>query len=120
MTGDMGKRIKQAREAEKLTQAQLAKKSGVTQPTISDIEKGVAKSTRHIVKIALALRRRPQYLMYGTPPELLSEGDWPFSTPRHLYENLSGKAKAKIDEYIADLVLVEGTTPPRKSGDAAA
>lgn len=120
MTGDMGKRIKKAREAEKLNQAQLARRVGVTQPTISDLETGEAKSTKHIVKIALALRRRPQWLLYGTPPEMVSEGDWPFSTPRHHYEALSDKANAKIDEYIADRVLVEGTQPHRKSDGAAA
>lgn len=39
---------------------------------------------------------------------------------KRIKKALSDKAKAKIDEYIADRVLVEGTQPHRKSDGAAA
>lgn len=119
MREHMGTRVRRARKAEGLSQEQLAKKVGVTQPTISDIEKGIAKTTRIVVVLAQALRRRPQWLEFGTGPEMLSEGDWPFSTPRQEYEALSRKAKAKIDEFIADQAALEGRPPPRKSDRAA-
>lgn len=53
----MGYRIKEFREALKMTQEELAKKSGVSRGTISAIENGHAKetTTKTLVKIARAL-----------------------------------------------------------------
>ncbi len=51
--------IKSIRTAEKLTQKDLAKRSGLTQANISNIEKGIAKPTvDSLKKIADALGKR--------------------------------------------------------------
>lgn len=53
----MGYRIKEFRESLKMTQEELAKKSGVSRGTISAMENGVSKetTTKTLVKIARAL-----------------------------------------------------------------
>ncbi len=72
----VGERVKKARKAEKLNQTQLSKKAGIAQSTLSALERGHNTTTKAIVALAIALRRRPQWLQHGTPPELVSEGDW--------------------------------------------
>ena len=53
----MGYRIKEVREAAKMTQAELAAKSGVSRGTISALENGTmrATTTKTLVLLALAL-----------------------------------------------------------------
>ena len=53
----MGYRIKEYREAIKMTQEELARKSGVSRGTISAMENGSSRatSTKTLVKIARAL-----------------------------------------------------------------
>ena len=53
----MGYRIKEFRESLKMTQEELAEKSGVSRGTISAMESGVSKetTTKTLVKIARAL-----------------------------------------------------------------
>lgn len=67
---DMGKtfgeRVRLARKALKLTQAQLGKKAGLSQTTIGDIERGRNDGSKEIVPLAKALNRTPDYLLYGT------------------------------------------------------
>jgi transcriptional regulator with XRE-family HTH domain len=56
--------LKEWRTLRGLTQAELAKKAGVTQPTISDIETGVSKSVTFDVleRLARALDVHPGQL----------------------------------------------------------
>lgn len=53
----MGYKIKELREALRMTQAELAEKSGVSRGTISALENGVERTTttKTLLKIALAL-----------------------------------------------------------------
>ena len=53
----MGYRIKEVREARKMTQEELSDKSGVSRGTISALENGTvrATTTKTLVKIAQAL-----------------------------------------------------------------
>lgn len=53
----MGYKIKEAREALKMTQAELCKKSGISRGTISALENGTARATssKTLIKIARAL-----------------------------------------------------------------
>lgn len=53
----MGYKIKETREAMRMTQAELCKKSGVSRGTISALENGTARATssKTLVKIARAL-----------------------------------------------------------------
>lgn len=62
-------RVKHLRTKLKLTQPKLAEKAGVTQSTISNIEKGIRKRPREIVRIAEALRVNPQWLETGKGSE---------------------------------------------------
>lgn len=64
---ERGKRIVAMRKAKKLTQVELARRSGLSQPTISDLETGktqeVGAST--LLRIAAVLETNPAYLMSG-------------------------------------------------------
>ena len=53
----MGYRIKEEREAKKMTQEELAEKSGVSRTTISALENGTMRNTgsKTLLKIANAL-----------------------------------------------------------------
>lgn len=63
----MADRIKQARLAKGLNQAQLAKLAGISQATVSEIETGTSKEPAaiHIWNIAQALRKPFRYLLTG-------------------------------------------------------
>lgn len=65
-------RLKQARKFAGLTQRALAEKAGITQATVSDLERGLARSSVHLVKMAIICGVRPQWLAEGsgemTPP----------------------------------------------------
>lgn len=58
-----------------LTQAQLAKNAKVSQPTISDYERGITTQPRadELMRIAAVLKTTPEYLINGTGPEQLSD-----------------------------------------------
>lgn len=66
----VGERVRRAREAEGLTQEQLAAKAGVTQNTISNLERGFTSTSRELPAIARALRRNLAWLTRGDGPEL--------------------------------------------------
>jgi transcriptional regulator with XRE-family HTH domain len=51
----LGDNLKSIRKAKKMTQKELAQKSGVKQSVISDLETGNAKSTGSILELANAL-----------------------------------------------------------------
>jgi len=67
-TKDIGKRLRQAREAADLTQPQLAELAGVSQALISALERGVRKQSRSVVRLADALGVRPEWLSDGDGP----------------------------------------------------
>lgn len=52
---ELGKRLRDARNARELTQKDLARKSGVSQATISDIERGRNESSKELPALAKAL-----------------------------------------------------------------
>lgn len=65
--GGTGTRLQHARKLRGLTQVELAKAAGVTQASISDLERGESKSFRGatLVAIAQALKVRPDWLATG-------------------------------------------------------
>lgn len=65
----IGERLKWAREQRRLTQAALAKKAGVSQGTIGNIESGARDRPRDLLQIARALQASPDWLETG-------KGDW--------------------------------------------
>lgn len=60
-----GERIRKLRDHRGLTQKALAKKAGVSQGTIGNLEAGIRKNPRALLAIAEALRTTPQWLESG-------------------------------------------------------
>lgn len=61
----LGENLKKLRKAKKMTQKELAQKSGVKQSVISDLETGNAKSTGSILELANALGVTAEELKKG-------------------------------------------------------
>ncbi len=61
----LGENLKTIRKAKKMTQKELAQKSGVKQSVISDLETGNAKSTGSIIELANALGVTAEELRKG-------------------------------------------------------
>ncbi|HEM7798268.1 LexA family protein [Acinetobacter baumannii] len=68
----LGENLKAIRKAKKMTQKELAQKSGVKQSVISDLETGNAKSTGSILELANALGVTAEELKKGVVGELVS------------------------------------------------
>ncbi|WP_440590609.1 XRE family transcriptional regulator [Rheinheimera fenheensis] len=64
----VGKRVKEARQAAKLSQADLAKQVGITQPTLSELERGISQSSTHLISIAKICGVDPNWLLTGQLP----------------------------------------------------
>lgn len=62
---NLSERIRQRRSALKITQVELAKKTGVKQQSIQQIEAGITKRPRYLLELAKALQCNPHWLMYG-------------------------------------------------------
>ena len=69
-TSNLHKRISQARKSRQLSQANLAKRLGVTRTAFSHWEAGRAKpSTKHVEKIAETLALSARWLLSGKKKE---------------------------------------------------
>lgn len=66
----LGENVKSIRKAKKMTQKELAQKSGVKQSVISDLETGNAKSTGSILELANALGVTAEELKKGVTGNL--------------------------------------------------
>lgn len=68
-TDSLGGRIIARRNDLGLSQLDLSRKSGVKQPTLSELEKGLSKSIsgENLAKLCRELRLTPEYLMWGGP-----------------------------------------------------
>lgn len=66
----IAERLKSAREAAELSQDELAKKAGVSQGTIANVEGGVRKNPRELLAIARAVGVNPEWLKSGKGPKL--------------------------------------------------
>ncbi|RGD90544.1 LexA family protein [Acinetobacter sp. SWAC57] len=64
----LGENLKKIRKAKKMTQKELAQRSGVKQSVISDLETGNAKSTGSILELANALGVTAEELKKGITP----------------------------------------------------
>jgi len=63
------KRLKAARLNAGLSQGDVARRAGISQPTYSDLERIEGKGTKHLVKIAKVLGVRPEWLASGSGPQ---------------------------------------------------
>jgi transcriptional regulator with XRE-family HTH domain len=114
----LAERMKQAREKSGLTQTELAKKVGVSQGTIANLESGFRKQPRNLLALARALNVDADWLDGGkasyrspelTNPPLAAEpsplSEWPFETVRPDQWKLIPKHKRDvIEEQIRAMV----------------
>lgn len=61
----IGSRVKQARKAAKMTQAELAARTGLNQSSISDLEVGKSQGTTFVASLASAMGVNPLWLETG-------------------------------------------------------
>ena len=64
----LAKRVKYARELQRMNQETLAKLSGLKQPDVSKIERGKILRTTGLIGLATALKVRPEWLDTGDGP----------------------------------------------------
>lgn len=126
----LGNRVKQIREAKKLSQAELAEKVGVSQQAIGLLEQRNSKSSKFLVELANALEVSPEWLKTGknsqniidtnyTPAELLAQQLKQFTNEG----KLSPEDLSFINNTIQHLVklkesqdaVANGTAPDKKS-----
>lgn len=60
------RRLREARRAAGLTQAEVAKRAGISQPAYNGLERGTYSSSKHLIAIAAALNVRPEALTGGS------------------------------------------------------
>ncbi|WP_019102553.1 helix-turn-helix domain-containing protein [Chromobacterium haemolyticum] len=98
----IGERVRIARARIGWSQGRLASEVGITQPTVSDLERGDSDGTKHIVSIAKALGVRARWLETGEG-EMLSnsvEAD----SDEELVKTLADKGEAYVIEFIRKLL----------------
>ena len=68
--GDVGQRVRRARKARRVTQVELAARTGVAHSTVVRIERGQAKPRiETLEKFAEELSVDPRWLAFGDGPE---------------------------------------------------
>jgi phage repressor protein C with HTH and peptisase S24 domain len=66
-------RLKQARKHANLTQSELAERAGIKQASISEIERGLTRTSGYLVKLATILEVSPVWLSEGIGSMLASD-----------------------------------------------
>lgn len=94
----LGQRIAMLRARHKITQTELAQKTGISQTTLSNIELGSQNETaERIASIARALHTTPDFLLgVVQEPEELAPGAWLIDLDE--YERLKSGGKPQLDE----------------------
>jgi transcriptional regulator with XRE-family HTH domain len=116
----LGERLKQSREALGLSQAELARKAGMTQGSIGNLETGTRKSAKNILVIAQALGVDAMWLQYGAaqykPPQAEEKPvsympglhPWPFAGVHESeWARLSRHQKSQVEAFIRGMLASE-------------
>ena len=90
----VGQRLRTARKRRGLTQPQLAQRSGVSQTSISDLERGRSDTSRDLVSLARALDCSLDWLADGNGPAPgsdpnIASGPEPADAGNFLRENIA-------------------------------
>lgn len=105
-------RLKKAREYARITQVELAARAGIKQASISEIERGLTRTSGHIVKLATICGVDPAWLSEGIGQMLsadrsnVEQGPQITSAPRKI--NIVGTAQMGPDGYWNSLDGNEG------------
>jgi len=94
----LGLRIRTLRNNKKMTQTQLAKLAGVSQPTVSAYENDNVPNPRssELMRIAAALETTPEYLTTGEGPESLSNAVSDERSLLSAFSKLSNPSRAAL------------------------
>lgn len=106
-----GQRLRAARKQAKLTQAATAKRVGMSQSALSELENDVYPTSTFTTRLAHLYKVNARWLADGDGPMLIGEivmpspqpkSDWPFSdriSPED-YRQLDPASKDDIEDYI--------------------
>lgn len=122
IVNNFAERLRHIRQLRNLTQATLAKASGLSQGAVANYESGTRHSAREIFKLASALHVNALWLSHGRGPmesgEALTDlssyhvadrlpkqpGDWPFpEVPPAVYHALSRDDRALVEHLVNTL-----------------
>ena len=138
MSRDVGVRLRYARKLRSLNQVELAKKSGVSQAAVSELETGESRSPwgTNLVKLAQTLKVSPEWLSHGKgtmdarpdplPPEADRVArDWLKLAPelqesvatmlREMVKTSKAEQNHASDERVAEAYGKPGSRKPYKS-----
>lgn len=93
----MKERIKKLRKDRKLTQIEFAKKIGIAQSSLSEIEKGTIPSAEILIKICSIFGIDGNWLLTGVESDYLSDEEKELIKR---YRTLSEREKGRIDEIL--------------------
>jgi transcriptional regulator with XRE-family HTH domain len=103
---ELGKRLREEREAREWTQSYLARRAGVAASTIADIESGRSRGSTRILSLALALRLNPVWLSTGRgDKEMPAQGLYVSAdTPEELADKLIARGPDEVSALVALLI----------------
>lgn len=116
MSESLATRLKQARAAAGLSQMELAKKAGISQATIGNLEAGIRGATVHLVEIALVLGVAPNWLKTGNLAQSSEQSAWPFeSLSARRWSTLTERQRGRIEgAALAELRRIEAESKQEK------
>jgi transcriptional regulator with XRE-family HTH domain len=105
----MGERITSRLRVLSISQSELARRVGLTQPAINALVRGASRSTAHLYKIARALETTPEYLLGETDdPDLNAPPSLPPIPTRIMMEIVLPPEGALAEMFAA---LLDGIDP---------
>ncbi|BAO88950.1 XRE family transcriptional regulator [Caballeronia cordobensis] len=95
-------RLRECREEARLSQSELARRSGVSQSTVANIESGRNQGSKHLIPIAEALGVRVEWLNSGKAPKSRAAGPIEAS-PEDRYKIPADQGNVSVWESDGDL-----------------
>lgn len=112
----IGSRIRTARRAAKMTQADLAKASGLSQQMISALENGRRQNTFELVHVAKALNVRYEWLAIGLVP-IVDKGPMTGATPEAIRDAFRSLPTNEQTKLLGELLRATAEQFPPESED---
>lgn len=100
----LGDRVKAARQDAGLSQADLARRVGISQASLAALEKGATRNPKHLVQLANALGLDPTWLLTGTGRAIAGVA----FTSHNIFE-VGGKEYTSIQRYDASVSAGAGS-----------